>query len=169
MTVRQIASAAGCNHKTVRTVVDRLFPGRARKGVRLEFTESEAFSIVAKLPKRSFITPPSRKRQGGLPENGKARRLPAGVQLRELRLMAEKGLLSPANLRRLLGLPDYDAIALASSPAEGVASPEVGGKVLDKILKQIEGKPGLPAGAAGPIYEVGQAPQGNGPLFGDPE
>jgi hypothetical protein len=86
MTVRQIASAAGCNHKTVRAVVDRLYPGRAQNGVRLEFSEAEAFAIAAELPKRTFIAAPSQKREGDLPKNGKPR-IPAGIQLHELRMI----------------------------------------------------------------------------------
>lgn len=71
MTIRQIASAAGCNHKTVRKAVDELFPGRAQNGVRIEFTRSEAFQIMEKLPKRAMVSEPSQKREGDLAENGK--------------------------------------------------------------------------------------------------
>lgn len=71
MTVRQIAEAAGCNHKTVREVIERLYPGRAHNGVRLEFEAAESYAIMAELPKRNLVAEPSQKREGELPESGK--------------------------------------------------------------------------------------------------
>lgn len=103
MTVRQIAEAAGCNHKTVREAVERLYPGRARNGVRLEFDAHESFAIMAELPKRNMVGP-SQKREADLPESGKVHRLPAGIQLRELRLMAEKRILSAYQVQQVLGV-----------------------------------------------------------------
>lgn len=116
MTIRQIAEAAGCNHKTVREVAARLYPDKSRNGVRLEFDAHESFAIMAELPKRNLILTPSRKREARLPESGK---LPSGAQLREIRLMAEKGKLSRDDLRTLLGL------ATVKETVEEKASAEV--------------------------------------------
>jgi hypothetical protein len=87
MTVRQIAEAAGCNHKTVRDVANRLYPEMAHNGVRHEYDAAQSYAIMAELPKRNMVgaSGASQKREGQLPENGKVAKLPSGAQLNALR------------------------------------------------------------------------------------
>ena len=84
MTIRQIAEAAGCNHKTVREVAARIYPEMAHNGVRLEFCASEAYAIMVELPKRNMVGP-SQNQEGNLPKNGKVRI--SGAILHEMRLI----------------------------------------------------------------------------------
>jgi len=145
MTVRQIASTAGCNHKTVRKTVEELFPGRAQNGIRLEFTRQEAIKIMEKLPKRAMIEKPSQEGEGQLPENGKALsakrgspRLPSGAQLRELRLMAEKDKISRDDLRELLGLP---LVIVSAKPRDEKAAPAIAEKGFGQLRLIAENGP----------------------------
>jgi hypothetical protein len=110
MTVRQIATAAGCNHKTVRTVIDRLYPGRAQNGVRLEFDKIETCAIMQELPKRNMVEEPSQKREADLPESGK---LDLAALVRETVAAAVREIV-PALV---------EAVRIASQPAQPLALP----------------------------------------------
>ncbi len=73
----------------------------------------------------------------------KATRLPAGIQLRELRLLAEKRLISAEDVRSLLGLGRTLGVLPATETA---ASPEVAQKAFSEILGRLAAQPGLPPG-----------------------
>jgi hypothetical protein len=57
MTVRQIASVAGCNHDTVRLAAKRLFPDLVQNGRRTDFTKAQSFQILEALPQRHVSEP----------------------------------------------------------------------------------------------------------------
>lgn len=81
-------------------------------------------------------------------------RLPAGVQLRELRLLAEKGVLARDDVRRLLGLAEP---VVARAPTEPLASPELAEKAFGEILHNLGTRPGLPPGT---VEKVARAAAG---------
>jgi hypothetical protein len=116
MTIRQIAEAAGCNHKTVRNIANRLYPEMAHNGIRHEYNAEQSFTIMSVLPKRNIVGAigASQKREGDLPKNGK---LPAGIQLREMRLIYG----APEAARRLDVLLGYSK---ATPQIEAPATPE---------------------------------------------
>lgn len=98
MTIRQIASAAGCDHDTVRIIAKRIYPDIVQNGKRTEFTEAEAFAIMAELPKRNMVGQPAGNPAGKLPETRPACR--RGPRMRRRR--EEEATLCPLFLNRRL-------------------------------------------------------------------
>lgn len=61
MTIRELSEVAGCGHSTVKRVGKMMFPNvkAIGRGIALEYTEDESIAIMAKLPKKTFISDPS--------------------------------------------------------------------------------------------------------------
>lgn len=55
MTIKELATAAGCDHKTVRKVIAEAFPNLTKNGKVTRLTKDQALDIMLKLPKRNDI------------------------------------------------------------------------------------------------------------------
>lgn len=56
MTIKEIATTAGCNEKTVKRIVAEKFPGKMQHGKVTRFTWEEAHALMAILPKRNMVS-----------------------------------------------------------------------------------------------------------------
>ena len=55
MTIKELAEVAGCDHKTVRKVINEAFPNLTKNGKVTRLTKEQCFDIMSKLPKRNNL------------------------------------------------------------------------------------------------------------------
>lgn len=85
MTVHEIAETAGVHPDTVRRAIKERYPDKQQNGKQTHLGYHEAIAIVGDIRKKGYILP---SQNTELPsQNAKAGKLPAGIQLRELRLI----------------------------------------------------------------------------------
>ena len=152
MTLKEMACTAQVSRDTVERTVRRLFPEIMGQGKATHLNEHQAVGVMADLRKQGFVELPQSAEVASA-KYGSPAKLPAGIQLRELRLMAERGIVQPADVRRLLGLDTPATRApLALPPAlsdharrvgYAAAENEARREAARSAAEQIQGKLGL--------------------------
>lgn len=88
MTIAELANVAQVSQRTVRRVVDSLYPSKMNHGKSTAFSREEATAIMAKLRKPGFVSPiNSGKMPESVRQNAEVKKLQlSGALVKELRL-----------------------------------------------------------------------------------
>jgi hypothetical protein len=104
MTLKDMAITAKVSRDTVERTVRRLFPDLMGKGKATHLNEHQAVAVMADLRKQGFIELPH-SAEAASAKRGSPPQLTAAL-MRECRISVEKGILTKAQLARLLGVED---------------------------------------------------------------